>query len=125
MGWTVKTGNARISFAQGGVESATQFGSLTQTFTASTAGAGAFVAATNPCAVTCSVNLSTGLCSGSFRLVDAGPVTRVVSYSGLMIPHLSTGNLIYGWFNLPQLPVGTETILTSPIQSGQVAIIPQ
>ncbi len=125
-GWTIRGNNARIAITLGGTNTAAQVASLAQTYTLGTNGVGTFVSALNICGITSSVNLATGVCTGNFRLVDTGAplaITRTASYYALMIPH--TGNVAYGWFSLPQLPAGGQTLATSPILAGRVEMTPQ
>lgn len=126
LGWVIKGGNARIILSSGGIATAAQVVAVTQKYALGTNGVGTFDRVVNPCGITSSVNLATGVCTGGFTLIDpASPTafTRKATYTGLMIPHLN--NVAYGWFSLPQLPQSGQTLLTSPILAGRVDITPQ
>ncbi len=124
-GWTIKANNGKITVARGSTETAAQSASLVQNFTLATTGAGTFDKLLNLGSITCSANLTTGLCTGSFRLTDPAtpPYIRTATYYALMIPHL--GNKAYGWFALPKLPQSGETLATSPILAGRVDMVAQ
>jgi len=90
------------------------------------------IPASNPGALSLTLNAATGAFSGSFVLgKDPDPtatqltlLSRKVYYHGLVIPRLSV-NQGLGYFLLPELPADgppITTLLTSPILSGQVLI---
>ena len=124
-GWTIKASNGRIAVTRGSTETAAQSASLVQNFSLATTGGGTFDKLLNLGSITCSANLATGLCTGSFRLTDPAtpPYGRTASYYALMIPHL--GNTAYGWFTLPKLPQSGETLATSPMLAGRVDVVAQ
>jgi len=62
-----------------------------------------------------------GQISGTFRLVD-DTLIRNVKFQGMIIRGLDNTTKAYGYFLLPQLPTGSEGLLTTPILSGQVTI---
>lgn len=62
-----------------------------------------------------------GNIKGTFRLVD-GPLQRKVSYQGMIIRTLDDSTKAFGYFLLPQIPVGSEKPNATPILSGQVTI---
>lgn len=66
-------------------------------------------------------NNRNGQISGGFSLVD-GPLKRDVTYQGMIIRTPNNSTKAFGYFLLPQIPVGTEKSTTSPILSGQVTI---
>ncbi|MES2737956.1 MAG: immunoglobulin domain-containing protein [Verrucomicrobiota bacterium] len=119
-GWEDAIGNARVEFSQADIDLVSQAASLNQTFQLTTTNAAKFATLTtgNPCNVTLKVNAATGLFSGQFTLNDANPpgkpVTRRVTYSGILVSHLEEG---YGWFLLPALPTSSTP---SPIKAGNV-----
>jgi cyclophilin family peptidyl-prolyl cis-trans isomerase len=80
-------------------------------------------ATSNPGAVTWTVNARTGLFSGKFSQLD-GTVRRNASYFGQLVEDRPGFLKGVGNFQLPQLPTGEETILTSPIRSGRVDLQP-
>ncbi len=75
----------------------------------------------NPGKVTLAISPVTGAVSGGFTLVD-GKLTRHVTYQGIIVRSLAGGVEAPGYFLLPQIPTGGQTINTSPILSGQVYI---
>lgn len=62
-----------------------------------------------------------GLFSGQFHLSDSG-VARTVKFQGMIIRGGEGTTLAYGYFLLPQLPVGGGRASNTPILSGQVTI---
>jgi len=62
-----------------------------------------------------------GQISGTFRLVD-DTLIRSVKFQGMIIRGLDSTTKAYGYFLLPQLPTGSESLLTTPILSGQVTL---
>lgn len=76
----------------------------------------------NPAKVSLTINATTGASSGSFTLVD-GTLKRTVKYEGLVV-RTFTGDTLIGFFLLPQIPQGIQTISNSPILSGKVRLIP-
>ncbi len=112
--------NLRIEFSGAGIDSVAQAAQVSQPFQLLPTGAAKFkaLASGNPTGVSMTLNLSTGLFSGTFKLADPkvpGPGTqlRTVTYLGLFVPHLQQG---YGWFLLPGL------VTNSDIPSGQVFV---
>ncbi|HAL72182.1 MAG TPA: hypothetical protein DCP71_10460 [Verrucomicrobiales bacterium] len=70
------------------------------------------------------VDATTGLFSGEFSL--PGPVkalNRKVAFLGQLV-RIGTDTRGYGFFLLPQLPAGGETLKTAPQLSGQVILSP-
>lgn len=125
-GMTDEPANARVEFDGGGLEEAAQASLVAQTFqlTAAHVAKMAKVQEGNPCAVNVKVSPSTGLFSGTFKLVDTNPVssTRSVSFSGILIQHLGGGQ---GWFLLPELAVPPAKATTVPIWAGRVTFAVQ
>jgi ELWxxDGT repeat protein len=119
--------NAKIEFMEGGLATAAQKTSLLQTFQLTAANAAKFDPTSNPCKVTLTVSSSTGTFRGTFRLTDpnpsgsATPVTRSVTFYGILLQHTHRG---WGWFLLPGMPNPTTspatTLANSDILSGQV-----
>jgi hypothetical protein len=115
--------NARITFTDGGVESAVQFADLDQDFRVTTANAAVFsaVSTVNPCKVAVVFQPTTGtkngLFTGTFTLKD-GTVTRTGKFTGIMLSHQRFG---VGQFTLPGL---TPSATTSAILGGAVVLEP-
>jgi hypothetical protein len=119
-----QAGNARVEFSHAGIEDVAQAASVSQTFQISSTHTTKFATATtgNPCLVSMTLNTTTGLFSGSFKLTDLKPgsttvkVPRMVSYSGILMKHLQEG---YGWFQLPGL---SATSTPEPTLTGLVRL---
>jgi ELWxxDGT repeat protein len=114
-------GNANITFSNGAVESAAQFGALAQIFRINQNTTTTFAAAAlgNPCKVTMKIISSTGLFSGSCTLTDTvsgRSISRRISYYGILLSHRAEG---FGYFLLPGL---TPSTTTSPILGGRVVV---
>lgn len=126
--WADAPGNARVMFAEGGLESAAQAEDVSQDLQLTLTNTTKFATLTtgNPCGVSMILNVTTGLFSGSYKLTDPNPagrgtLIRTVPYSGILIHHLQEG---YGWFQLPGLPVPSAippvTSANSLIEVGNV-----
>jgi hypothetical protein len=128
LGLPITVGNARLDFASAGVE-AGDSSSPDLTFTIDSKNRTVLPKAgsdANKAHVSVTLNTSTGVFSGSFRLTDENPekpgtsLTRTVNYQGLLVPHLQLGA---GYFLLPQLAAPPATKgSTSPILSGSVKL---
>lgn len=124
LGLPVSTSTAQLRFSEGGLAFASinpDIASWTYTDALKvilpTAGS-----PSNPGKDTLVINPRTGAISGTFTLVD-GSLVRTVSYTGMTVRPASGFNQAVGYFLLPQIPIGTQTISTSPILSGQVRIV--
>lgn len=63
---------------------------------------------------------ATGLFSGSFTIVGSPPAKdRLAPFFGQIVT-IGGNDFGYGYFLLPKVPVGTETVTTSPKLSGRV-----
>lgn len=62
-----------------------------------------------------------GLVSGTFQLTD-GTRKRTAKYQGIVVRGEDEATKAYGYFMLPQLPIGNERPSLTPILSGQVTI---
>jgi hypothetical protein len=113
--------NAAIEFHKGGIEAAAMFASADQQFRFMAAGKTTFAGiALNPANVKLTtVNEATGVFSGTFTLVDPGPVTRPVTFQGILLYERRKGA---GFFLLPQLPVPPATLSSTPQLSGRTQI---
>jgi hypothetical protein len=82
------------------------------------------VVTANPTSTTLKLTAASGAISGTFTLRDTSPtITRSnVAFQGLIVSPASGNAKAAGYFLLPQLPTGTQTISTSPILSGKVVI---
>lgn len=111
LGLSGSTANAKLTLAQGGLAA-----SLEQTLNFPATNV-LTVATPNPNTVTISsLDLNTGLFSGSFVIPDAVPANkRTTTFSGVLLP---AANEALGCFNLAQLPSPT----TSAQLSGSVKI---
>jgi uncharacterized delta-60 repeat protein len=127
MGLPLLADNARLIFAEGGVDTAVVSPNLTFTLTNRAAGQmPSFASGNNPNRVSINVNRNTGAFSGRFVLVNALPsgrnLTRSVSFQGVIAfdgGGLSGG----GYFLLPKLPVTPEELPTrTNILSGIVLL---
>lgn len=118
--------NAKVQFAGGAIESATQFLKLSQlcrvtnthtvTFSSS--------ATVNPTLMKITtLNAKTGFFKGSFTLKDRLPVvTRAVSFEGVLDSALGTGT---GFFLLSELPTPPATSVAKTLQrTGTVYLLP-
>lgn len=76
----------------------------------------------NPGRDTLTINSHTGAIGGRFTLVD-GSLVRTATFNGIVVRQASGFNKAVGYFLLPQIPVGHQTISTSPILSGKVRIV--
>lgn len=111
--------NARVEFSHAGIEDVAQAASVSQTFQITSKHTAKFATATtgNPCLVTMTLNATTGLFTGSFKLSDLKPgsttvkVPRTVAFGGILVSHLEEG---FGWFSLPGLDK------TAPTEVGLV-----
>ena len=66
------------------------------------------------------VTPATGAFSGNFTIPNAlAKLNRKVTFQGLIVKH-GASSAGYGFFLLPSLPVGSETLATSPKHSGMV-----
>jgi hypothetical protein len=66
---------------------------------------------------------STGAFSGEFTIAgNTAALNRKVAYQGLIVKRggITRG---YGFFLLPELPEGIETLATSPRNSGRIRLI--
>lgn len=116
--------NARVEFSEAGIEDVAQATSVSQTFQITSTHTTKFATATtgNPCLVTMTLNTTTGLFTGTFKLSDLKPgsttvkVPRTVSYSGILMNHLQEG---FGWFQLPGL---SATSTPAPTLTGLVRL---
>lgn len=107
--------NAKIDFAEGGIEFAQQGAAASQPFTLSKAHLAVFAkGSANPCATSLLVDPLTGIFTGNFRLKD-GSMLRTVKFTGLFVPGETSA---FGVFRLPQMP----NPLTAPIYAGQVEV---
>jgi N-acetylneuraminic acid mutarotase len=75
----------------------------------------------NSFAPTLSVNSLTGFFNGSFSITQDN-LKRIAPFSGMIVP-TAEGSQAWGGFLLPELPQPGETLLTSPILSGQVRLL--
>lgn len=114
LGLVNQPGNFTVAFSQGGIEAVAQAGQISQTFQLQTNGTGKFatLANGNPAGVTMTVTTASGLFSGFFKLTDpkpggTGTQTRLVSYFGILVPHLQQG---FGEFMLPGLATGSDVL---------------
>lgn len=111
--------NARVEFSHAGIEDVAQAASVSQTFQITSKHTAKFATATtgNPCLVTMTLNATTGLFTGSFKLSDLKPgsttvkVPRTVAFGGILVSHLEEG---FGSFSLPGLDK------TAPTEVGLV-----
>lgn len=125
--------NMKVVFSEGGLHDATMTPSGLAGFeqgvrvTTANSIVMPFGSTANPGAVSMRLNAAAGSFSGSFRLLDSDPanaslppLSRSVTYAGVLIPRLSRGG---GHFQLQQLPEAgppATTLSTSPIFSGRV-----
>jgi len=79
--------------------------------------------AQNLARTTVALSSSTGSLTGGFTLQD-GALKRSVKYQGMIIRRMDGATTANGYFLLPQLPVGNESIKTTPILSGRVDLRP-
>lgn len=113
LGMTDKPGNARITFAEGGLAAPI----ISSTFRISKTNVPSLTGVTTPSKLTFTLNTASatnlGLISGSFEIAEPSPsiIKRTVKYTGAVVNRLGTGT---GHFLLPVLP-GTST---SPQFSG-------
>lgn len=124
LGLPATTSPAQLLFNEGGLTLSSinpniSAWTYTDTLTTSLPAAGS---PANPGKATLSISAATGNISGQFTLVD-GSLTRTVSYLGMIVRPASGTNVAVGYFLLPQIPVGPQTINTSPILSGQARIV--
>lgn len=120
LGLTDAADNAQIVFANGGIDTASQFVDTDQIFRISKTNVAAFSTSliVNPAGVKLSINAAKGTFTGSFTLNDGG-VKRPVAFDGVMLSSVARG---YGWFMLPELPLGAPA--NSKINSGRVTLQP-
>lgn len=113
--------NADITFNKGGIETAAMFASLHQQFRLTSAGTATFAAAAlNPATIKItSLSEATGVFAGTFSLIDPGPVTRAVTFEGVLLYEGQEGA---GYFLLPQLPVPPALPSSTPQLSGRTSI---
>lgn len=116
--------SASLLFAEGGVQfSNTDPDVSAFTYTGATAVPMPNTAQTNPGKATLTINAANGAVAGTFVLVEPAPaLTRKVAFQGLIIRPASGDNKAFGYFMLPQIPVGSDPISKSPVKSGQVVI---
>jgi Putative Ig domain len=76
---------------------------------------------TNPTLTTLKITTTTGLVSGTFRMVN-GTLTRNTSFFGMTIRPPSGTARAMGYFLLKQIPTGQQTSATAPEFSGQMII---
>ena len=119
------TGLADVIFTDGGIElSATQPDISPFTYTATKTVSVPKAGLTgNLGKATLAINKATGLVGGAFTLVETSPpLTRRVTYQGMIVRPESGDIKAIGYFLLPQIPGAGQTINTSPILSGRVTI---
>jgi hypothetical protein len=136
LGLPNEAGNAKLRFADGGLQAAAltegSGGVLTQVFRIQSNNRVLMPTGEvdNPGGVSLRLNATTGAISGRFTLRDADPtdltppmavLTRAGIYSGMVVPRM---NHAVGYFMLPQLPTldGQRTLRTTPELSGQVVL---
>lgn len=94
-GFTAKEANAKLSFTEGGLVSEGKNPDLTLKIASP---ATVTLPATNPQAVTLTINPATGAFSGSFQILDPGATKpRIAPFNGLLLPGGGSG-----YFLLPQ-----------------------
>ena len=123
--------NAQLEFLDGGIQHSITIPNWTSFLIKPVSGTTVPIvkATSDPGFVTLTITNSTGLFSGTFTLVEAGGANKrsAVAFQGILIPntampgHPGSG---HGYFLLNQLPTGTQTLATSPIESGQVNLLP-
>jgi hypothetical protein len=124
--------NALVELVEANVESAapqTTVPAANQTgFSVSTANKAVADPVNNPRKMTLVINAKTGAISGKFTLSAPHPqggtpaiINRVVSYFGLIINN-GSDQQGWGYFLLPQLPTGLESVSTTPVLSGQAVV---
>ncbi|MDB6073589.1 MAG: hypothetical protein JWO89_1229, partial [Verrucomicrobiaceae bacterium] len=121
------TGNATLTFAGAHLDLASR--NPTNAFTV-VKPAKATLVGTNAATPTLLFTTTTGLFNGQFVLSDTDTrvashplLPRTVLYYGVLIrPSGSDVMVGKGFFTLPQMPVGLETLNTSPILSGDVSL---
>jgi Protein of unknown function (DUF1566)/Abnormal spindle-like microcephaly-assoc'd, ASPM-SPD-2-Hydin/YHYH protein/Putative Ig domain len=117
--------NAALVFTKGGLDTeGTEFSRLVTLFNPSTTGTAnrATVAAGSDTLTLPSLTASTGAFGGVLTIAgSSATTTRRVTFQGQVV---TTGALTkgYGFFLLPELPTGTQTITTSPKHSGRVTL---
>ena len=126
LGLPVALGNVQLDFAGAGSETAFQYPLLSLPFTITIKNFSDF-GVPNYLSSVLSINLKTGVFSGTAQISDPNPanpnvnVRRTVSSYGVLLK--TTGQ---GYFTLPALPDPTAlpptTTATSPIQSGRVLL---
>jgi len=127
MGLPLVADNARLTFTQGGVDTAVVSPNITFTLTNRAAGSfPSFASGNNPNRVALTVNRNTGTFSGRFILVNPLPtgrnLSRTVTYQGVIAfdgTELTGG----GYFLLPKLPANAEELPSrTAILSGAVLL---
>jgi hypothetical protein len=107
--------NARLLFSQGGLlpgEFALRFDNPV----------GSLQKVTTPSALKLVFSPSTGLFSGSFSTTQSGP-TRLVNFSAMAVPDALSWRAA-GHFLVPDLPQPGQTLLSSPVLSGLIQMLP-
>jgi hypothetical protein len=118
LGLPASTSTANLDFSEGGLTLANQNPDA-PSFTYTSAFQSVITGSATK--TTLKITAPSGLVGGSFSLVD-GALTRSVTFSGMIIRYADGTTRAGGYFLAPQIPVGAETIRTSPILSGKVAI---
>lgn len=115
---------ASLNFAEGGLlASQTDPDVAAFTYTGATVVPMPTSALANPGKATLSITAATGAFSGYITLVETSPaLTRRIPYQGMIIRTQSGTSKGFGYFLLPQIPTGNQTIKNSPVKSGQVVI---
>lgn len=135
-------GNARLTFSDGGIESALTYLNASGGGPAFSLSNKAFqitaqhkaLFSPNPAAITLTIKPATGALFGSFTLSGdpdptdhtgpVSPLSRKVDFSGVLVPRIGAG---VGQFQLPELPSDgppKTTLKTSPRWSGKVLLQP-
>ncbi len=122
----------QITFADGGIEQAAMYGSLTQEVAINSSNVATLpaVAAGNLANVRITkITPATGAFTGSFTLKDNNPfngalpqVSRTANFNGVFLQGaLNQGT---GYFLLPTIAGPPANVTTSPLTSGQVSLMP-
>ncbi|MCX6856151.1 MAG: putative Ig domain-containing protein [Verrucomicrobia bacterium] len=127
----VGANNAALSFDQGGLPPPGLFNQLLRIANPSPVGLtntatlplfnAALTPNPNPNRVTMTLlNASTGAIAGSFTIPGATPaLNRIAPYFGQIVK-IGTSTSAHGYFLLPSIPTGSQTVATSPKLSGSL-----
>jgi len=113
-------GSADLDFSEAGLSLAAQSPGVTFTYSSTNV----VTVPTNPTKTTLVISKASGAVSGKFTLTETTPplVRANVAFTGQTVRFASGDVEAVGYFLLPQIPTGNQTIKTSPILSGAVAV---